>query len=163
MHYSLFSFVQHSFSMVMNYVNEEPWLPSVGESPSKIFDVTMKLGNITDSQPLSNQEVIKAVTQEFKGKITCSGKWGKLITNWYSTEQATESLILWNMLLIGIHRVIVYYLCKKQPLIPKKNEWLQIPVMKVWGGNALSHFIFVQLLHKMQVIERARGLQISPL
>lgn len=120
MHYSLFSFVQHSFSMVMNCVNQEPWLPSIGESPSKIFDVTTKLGNITDSQPLSNQEVIKAVTQEFKGKITCSGKWGKLITDWYSIEQATESLILWNMLLIGIHRLIVYYLCKKQLLILKK-------------------------------------------
>lgn len=120
MHYSLFSFVQHSFSMVMNYVNQEPWLPSIGESPSKIFDVTTKPGNITDSQPLSNQEVIKAVTQEFKGKITCSGKWGKLITDWYSIEQATESLILWNMLLIGIHLLIVYYLCKKQLLIKKK-------------------------------------------
>ena len=104
----------------MNYVNQEPWLPSVGESPPKIFDVTMKLGNITDSQPLSNQEVIKAVTQEFKGKITRSGKWGKLIASWYSIEHATESLILWNMLLIGIHRLIVYYLCKKQLLIPKK-------------------------------------------
>lgn len=111
MHYSLFSFVQRSFSMVMNYVNQEPWLPSVGESPSKIFDVTTELGNITDSQPLSNQGVIKAVTQEFKGKITCSGKWGNLITDWYSIEQATESLILWNMILIGIHQLIVYYLC----------------------------------------------------
>jgi len=74
MPFSLFSFVRHGFGMVMNYVNQEPWLPSVGESPPKIFDVTMKLGNITDSQPLSNQEVIKAVTQEFKGKITRSGK-----------------------------------------------------------------------------------------
>lgn len=152
----------------MNYVNQEPWLPSVGESPSKIFDVTMKLGNITDSQPLSNQEVIKAVTQEFKGKITCSGKWGKLITNWYSTEQATESLILWNMLLIGIHRVIVYYLFKKQPLIPKKmngskfRSW-KCGVEMLCPISALSHFSFVQLLHKMQVRERGRGLQISPL
>lgn len=59
--------------MMMNYVKIKPWLPSVGESPSKTFDVTVKLGNITDSPPLSNQEVIKVVTQEARKKLYAQG------------------------------------------------------------------------------------------
>lgn len=39
------------------------------------------------------------------------------ITDWYSIEQA----ILWNILLIDIHWLIVYYLSKKQLLIKKKK------------------------------------------
>lgn len=53
--------------MLKNCVKRKPWLPSVGENSSNAFEVTTKLGNRTDSQPVSDQKVIKAVTLEFGG------------------------------------------------------------------------------------------------
>lgn len=63
----IFSWAWNIHIMLQNCVKREPWLPSVGENPSNAFEVTTRLGNKTDSQPLSDQKVIKAVTLEFRG------------------------------------------------------------------------------------------------